>query len=82
MTDITWVLLLVVWVVVVLYSIIATLIIRKQTTKVDALLNVDTRDPEKDYYDFVLLIPTTEVPKRKTLTVEVHVKTGTVEYYE
>ena len=44
-------------------------------SKPDALLNVDTRDPEKDFYDFVFLIPTGDIPKRKHLKVEVKTKT-------
>lgn len=40
----------------------------------DGLLNVDTRDPNKDFYDFVFLIPTTEIPKREYLTIEVKTK--------
>lgn len=40
----------------------------------DGLLNVDTRDPNKDFYDFVFLIPTTEIPKRDYLTIEVKTK--------
>lgn len=42
--------------------------------KPDGLLNVDVRDEKKDYYDFVFLIPTGDIPKRKNLTIEVHVK--------
>ena len=48
--------------------------VRRPKKNVDALLSVDVRDSEKDYYDFVLLIPTDEVPNRKTLNVEVHTK--------
>ena len=55
---------------------------RKHPTKVDALLGVDTRDPDTDYYDFVLLIPTIDVPKRKYLTVEVKVKDGAIKEYD
>ena len=40
----------------------------------DGLLNVDTRDPNKDFYDFVFLIPTTEIPKKAYLTIEVKTK--------
>ena len=40
----------------------------------DGLLNVDTRDPDKDYYDFVFLIPTDEIPKKKFLKIEVKTK--------
>lgn len=79
MSNITWIVILAVVVMVFLVILIR---IGTQKTKVDALLNVDVRDPTKDYYDFVLLIPTTEVPRRKTLNVEVHVKNGNIEYYE
>lgn len=40
----------------------------------DGLLNVDTRDPDKDYYDFVFLIPTDDIPKKKYLKIEVKTK--------
>ena len=42
----------------------------------DMLLGVDTSDREKDYYDWIFLIPTGDVPKRKHLVVEVQLKTG------
>lgn len=42
--------------------------------KPDGLLNVDTRDPDKDFYDFVFLIPTVDIPKRKFLKIEVKTK--------
>ena len=42
--------------------------------KPDGLLNVDTRDPDKDYYDFVFLIPTDDIPKKKFLKIEVKTK--------
>ena len=35
----------------------------------DGLLNVDIRDEEKDYYDFVFLIPTDDIPKKRFLTI-------------
>lgn len=44
------------------------------TKRTDGLLNVDTRDPEKDFYDFVFLIPTGDIPKRKYLNIEVKTK--------
>lgn len=50
------------------------LLTRSGPKRPDGLLNVDTRDPEKDYYDFVFLIPTVDIPKRRFLTVEVHTK--------
>lgn len=50
-------------------------LVKKRRLKVpDALLNVDVRDSEKDYYDFVFLIPTDEIPKKNILEVEVKVK--------
>ena len=79
MTNTIWIFILAAVVMVFLVILIG---IRTQKTKIDALLNVDVRDPSKDYYDFVLLIPTTEVPKRKTLNVEVHVKNGNIDYYD
>lgn len=79
MTNTIWIIILAA-VVMVFFIVIVRISTRK--TKVDALLNVDTRDSEKDYYDFVLLIPTTEVPKRKNLNVEVHVKEGSIDYYD
>lgn len=50
------------------------LLIRTRFTKPHGLLNVDTRDPEKDYYDFVFLIPTGDIPKKKFLKIEVKTK--------
>ena len=81
MTDITWIFILALAAVIMVF-LLALIRISMRKTKVDALLNVDVRDPEKDYYDFVLLIPTTEVPKRKNLNVEVHVRNGNIEYYD
>lgn len=49
---------------------------RPSFCKPDMLLGVDTRDPQKDYYDWVFLIPTGDVPKRKHLVVEVQLKNG------
>lgn len=51
-----------------------TLILRWVDSKPDGLLNVDMRDPDKDYYDFVFLIPTGDIPKKKFLKIEVKVK--------
>ena len=48
--------------------------IRLRRTKPDGLLNVDVRDPDKDYYDFVFLIPTVDIPKKRFLKIEVFVK--------
>lgn len=42
--------------------------------KPDAILGIDTRDPEKDYYDFTLLIPTGDVTRKSRLQVDVMVK--------
>lgn len=47
---------------------------RHRQIKPDAILGVDTRDPEKDYYDFTLLIPTGDVQKKSRLQVDVMVK--------
>lgn len=55
-------------------GIVAWLIKRPGVGKPDALLNVDVRDEEKDYYDFVFLIPTDDIPKKKNIMVEIHVK--------
>lgn len=49
-------------------------LIRTQKPKPDGLLNIDKRDPEKDYWDFVLLIEPEQAEKKKNLTIEVHVK--------
>lgn len=38
---------------------------------VDALLGVDTSDPEKDKYNFVILCPLDYLQKKKYLIVEV-----------
>lgn len=57
-----------------LISNVLLLLTRSGPKRPDGLLNVDTRDPEKDYYDFVFLIPTVDIPKRRFLTVEVHTK--------
>lgn len=42
--------------------------------KVDGILGIDKRDPNKDYYDFVFLTPTDDIPKKKYMTIEVKVK--------
>ena len=56
-------------------SFVGALVLKKyDDRKPDGLLNVDTRDPDKDYYDFVFLIPTDDIPKRKYLTIEVKTK--------
>lgn len=55
-------------------SILGRFVKKRVLTKPDALLNVDVRDEEKDYYDFVFLIPTGDIPKKKNIMVEVHVK--------
>lgn len=52
----------------------ATILKKYDNRKPDGLLNVDTRDPDKDYYDFVFLIPTGDIPKKKFLTIEVKTK--------
>jgi hypothetical protein len=53
---------------------LGTILLKKLDGKPDGLLNVDTRDPDKDYYDFVFLIPTDEIPKKKFLKIEVKTK--------
>ena len=56
-------------------SFVGALVLKKyDDRKPDGLLNVDTRDPDKDYYDFVFLIPTGDIPKKKFLTIEVKTK--------
>jgi len=64
--------------IIIILSVICTvlliLLIRSQVTKPDGLLNIDIRDPDKDYYDFVFLVPIETIPKKKNLKVEVHVK--------
>lgn len=39
--------------------------------KVDGILELDMSDPDKDLYTLLLLIPTPDVKKRKTITFEV-----------
>ena len=53
---------------------LGTLLLRWIDRKPDGLLNVDTRDPDKDFYDFVFLIPTGDSPKKKFLKIEVKTK--------
>lgn len=63
------------FILLVLCLILGTLLIFKiDRRKPDGLLNVDTRDPDKDYYDFVFLIPTGDIPKKKFLKIEVKTK--------
>lgn len=47
---------------------------KRVLTKPDAILGIDERDDEKDYYDFLFLIPIDEVPKRKNIMVEIQNK--------
>lgn len=62
-------------IILVLCGVICWLLVDKlQRREVDGLLNVDMRDPDKDYYDFVFLIPTGEIPKKKFLRIEVKTK--------
>ena len=42
-------------------------------SKIDALLGVDTSDPNKDRYNFIVLCPLEELRKKKYLIVEVKV---------
>lgn len=53
---------------------LGTLLLKWIDGKPDGLLNIDTRDPDKDYYDFVFLIPTGDIPKKKFLKIEVKTK--------
>lgn len=71
MNTIVIILCLVLFLFVVVF---VNMIVRLKTKPPDGLLNVDQRDPEKDYYDFVFLIPTGEIPKKKFLKIEVFVK--------
>ena len=50
------------------------LLIRIQVSKPDGLLNIDKRDPDKDFWDFVLLIPPETAEKKRHLRIEVIVK--------
>ena len=62
-------------IILVLCGIICVLLVDKlQKREVDGLLNVDMRDPDKDYYDFVFLVPTGDIPKKKFLRIEVKTK--------
>lgn len=47
---------------------------RTQKPRPDGLLSIDKRDMEKDYWDFLLLIPPQDAEKKKYLTIEVKVK--------
>ena len=38
---------------------------------VDAILAISTSDPEKDRYNFVILCPLDDIPKKKYLIVQV-----------
>ena len=58
----------------VIVTLLLFLLIRTHLTKPDGLLNVDTRDPLKDYYDFVFITPTDDIKKKKILKIEVHLK--------
>ena len=40
----------------------------------DGILGIDTRDPNKDFYDFVILTPTGTLQKKKYLKIEVKLK--------
>lgn len=39
--------------------------------KADAILAVSTSDPEKDRYNFIILCPLDDIPKKKHLIVQV-----------
>ena len=65
-------------ILLILCFILAGLLLKKVdgiNGKPDGILGVDTRDPDKDYYDFVFLIPTGDIPKKKYLKIEVKTKT-------
>ena len=47
---------------------------RRKINIPDGIIGVDQRDGEKDFYDFLFLIPIDEVPKKKYLMVEVQTK--------
>lgn len=62
-------------IILVLVFILGLILLKKiDRSEPDGLLNVDTRDPDKDYYDFVFLIPTDDIPKKKYLKIEVKTK--------
>lgn len=42
--------------------------------KPDGLLNIDKRDAEKDFWDFVLLVPPEDAERKRDLRIEVHIK--------
>ncbi len=67
---------LIVLVAILIMVLVIGVIILNKVDRVDGLLNVDMRDPDKDYYDFVFLIPTGDIPKKKYLKIEVKTKTG------
>lgn len=65
-----------IFIILVLIFILGLVLLRKvDNSEPDGLLNVDTRDPDKDFYDFVFLIPTGDIPKKKYLKIEVKTKT-------
>lgn len=65
---------LVIITILFILALVAEAFLLRRKKKPDGLLNVDTRDPDKDYYDFVFLIPTGDIPKKKFLTIEVKTK--------
>lgn len=50
------------------------ILFRMWVRKPDGLLNIDKRSEEKDYWDFVLLVPPEVAEKKKNLRIEVSVK--------
>lgn len=65
-----------IFIILILLCVLIVALIRKiDSREPDGLLNVDTRDPDKDYYDFIFLIPTGDIPKKKYLKIEVKTKT-------
>lgn len=63
-------------VIVLVASLLAVYICRKvrpAKLKTDAILKIDTSDPEKDHYNFMILTPIDDIQKKPYLYVEVKV---------
>lgn len=58
----------------ILGFVVGWLVKRRKLSQPDAIIGIDQRDEEKDFYDFLFLIPTDEVPKRKYIMVEIQNK--------
>ena len=52
-------------------GILGTLIFIFRTKNVSAILGVNTSNPEKDKYNFVVLCPLDDIPKKKYMIVKV-----------